>query len=101
MDGQKEGFGIYIKNVENKNKMKNELVTYFGFWKNGKQDGYGIVIKNKKINYVKYKEGKKIRQYDYDIFMGKITKVINIKQKKIFFSDIKSLKNIIKSILQF
>ena len=101
LNGQKEGFGIYIMNVENKNKMKNEMVTYFGFWKNGKQDGYGIVIKNKKINYVKYKEGKKIRQYDYDIFMGKITKVINIKQKKIFFSDIKSLKNIIKSILQF
>ena len=104
LNGQKEGFGIYImnlENLENKNKTKNEIVTYFGFWKNGKQDGYGIIIKNKKINYVKYKEGKKIRQYDYDIFIGKINKVINIKQKKIFFSDIKSLKNIIKSILQF
>ena len=101
LNGQKEGFGIYIMNLENKNKLKNELVTYFGFWKNGKQDGYGIIIKNKKINYVKYKEGKKIRQYDYDIFIGKITKVINIKQKKLFFSDIKSLKKIIKSILQF
>ena len=56
LNGQKEGFGIYImnlENLENKNKTKNEIVTYFGFWKNGKQDGYGIIIKNKKINYVK------------------------------------------------
>ena len=99
--GQKEGFGIYIMNIINKNKSKNDIVTYFGFWKNGKQDGYGIVIKNKKINYVKYKEGKKVRQYDYDIFVGKISKVINKKHEKIFFSDLKTLKNIIKNIMKF
>ena len=99
--GQKEGFGIYIMNIINKNKSKNDIVTYFGFWKNGKQDGYGIVIKNKKINYVKYKEGKKVRQYDYDIFVGKMSKVINKKHEKIFFSDLKTLKNIIKNIIKF
>ena len=99
--GQKEGFGIYIMNIEKNNKTKNDLVTYFGFWKNGKQEGYGIVIKNKKINYVKYKEGKKMRQYDYDIFLGKISKVINKKHEKIFFSDLKTLKNIIKYIMKF
>ena len=65
---------------------------FFGFWKNGKQDGYGIVIKNKKINYVKYKEGKKIKKYDYDAFSGKITRVINKKHEKIFFSDLETLK---------
>ena len=99
--GKKEGFGIYIMNIENNNKIKKDIVTYFGFWKNGKQDGYGIIIKNKKINYVKYKEGKKIRQYDYEIFLGKIYKVVNKKHEKIFFSDLKTLKNLIKSIMQF
>ena len=99
--GQKEGFGIYIMNIEKNNKTKNDLVIYIGFWKNGKQEGYGIVIKNKKINYVKYKEGKKIRQYDYDIFLGKISKVINKKHEKIFLSDLKTLKNIIKYIMKF
>ena len=99
--GKKEGFGIYIMNIENNNKLKKDIVTYFGFWKNGKQDGYGIIIKNKKINYVKYKEGKKIRQYDYEIFLGKIHKVVNKKHEKIFFSDLKTLKSLIKSIMQF
>ena len=100
-NGQKEGFGIYVMNIINKKKEKNEITTYFGFWKNGKQDGYGIIIKNKKINYVKYKEGKKIRQYDYEIFIGKISKVVNKKHEKIFFSDVKTLKNIIKYIMNF
>ena len=99
--GQKEGFGIYIMNNINKTKAKNEIVTYFGFWKNGKQDGYGIIIKNKKIIYVKYKEGKKIRQYDYDIFLGKISNNVNKKYEKIFFFEIKTLKNIIRSIMEF
>ena len=100
-DGKKEGFGIYTMNIMNKKKEKNEITTYFGFWKNGKQDGYGIIIKNKKINYVKYKEGKKIKQYDYEIFIGKISKVVNKKHEKIFFSDVKTLKNIIKYIMNF
>ncbi len=89
-----------MNNINEKNK-KNEFIIYFGFWKNGKQDGYGIVIKNKKINYVKYKEGKKIKKYDYDAFSGKITRVINKKHEKIFFSDLETLKNIIKIIMKF
>ena len=101
INGQKEGFGIYITNNINEKNKKNEFIVFFGFWKNGKQDGYGIVIKNKKINYVKYKEGKKIKKYDYDAFSGKITRVINKKHEKIFFSDLETLKNIIKIIMKF
>ena len=88
--GQKEGFGIYIMNGIQKTGNKNDLISYFGFWKNGKQDGYGIVIKNKKI-----------KRYDYDIFSGKIHSIINNKYEKIFFSDFKTLKNIVKTILNF
>ena len=97
INGQKEGFGIYISISEN----SMEYLSYFGFWKNGKQDGYGIMLKNKKISYIKYKEGKKITKYKYDTFIREIIPLINIKFRKVFLYDSKSLRRIIKNIIYY
>lgn len=97
INGQKEGFGIYIMMTEN---LKEQL-SYFGFWKNGKQDGYGIIIKNKKISYVKYKEGKKIGYYKNEIFIKEMIPFIDIKYRKVFLYDSKTLRKIIKNIIYY
>ena len=97
INGQKEGFGIYIMISEN----LKEHLSYFGFWKNGKQDGYGIIIKNKKISYTKYKEGKKIAYYKNDIFIKEMLPFIDIKYRKVFLYDSKSLRKIIKNIIYY
>lgn len=48
----KEGFGIFIWAIE-------PLLAFAGFWANGKQNGIGIKIKDEKIRYGLWKEGKK------------------------------------------
>ena len=97
LNGQKEGFGIYIMISEN----LKEHLSYFGFWKNGKQDGYGIIIKNKKISYAKYKDGKKIAYYKNDIFIKEMLPFIDITYRKVFLYDSKSLRKIIKNIIYY
>ena len=97
INGQKEGFGIYIMISES----LKEHLSYFGFWKNGKQDGYGIIIKNKKMTYTKYKEGKKIAFYKNDIFIKEMLPFIDIKYRKVFLYDSKSLRKIIKNIIYY
>ena len=97
INGKKEGFGIYIMISEN----LREYISYFGFWKYGKQDGYVIIIKNKKIIYIKYKEGKKIKSYKNDYFIKEILPNINNNYKKIFSYDIKSLRKIINYIMYY
>ena len=97
INGQKEGFGIYIMISEN----LREYISYFGFWKKGKQDGYGIVINNKKIYYVKYKEGKKMKNYKYDFFIAEILPFISKKYKKIFQCESKYLRKIVKNIIYY
>ena len=97
INGKKEGFGIYIMISEN----LRGCINYFGFWKYGKQDGYGIIIKNKNIIYIKYKEGKKIKSYKNDYFIREILPNINNNYKKIFSYDIKSLRKIINYIMYY
>ena len=97
INGQKEGFGIYIMISPN----LKEHLSYFGFWRNGKQDGYGIIIKNKKISYAKYKDGKKIAFYKNDIFIKEMLPYIDIKYRKVFLYDSKSLRKIIKNIIYY
>ena len=96
-NGQKEGFGIYIMISEN----LREYISYFGFWKKGKQDGFGIIIKNKNIYYVKYKEGRKLKNYKYDFFIREILPFISKKYKKIFQSESKYLRKIVKNIIYY
>ena len=97
INGKKDGFGIYIMITDN----LKEYLTYFGFWKNGKQNGYGFIIKNKKIVYGKYKEGKKIKDYKYDYFIKEILPNINKKYNTVFSYDIKSLRKIINNIMYY
>ena len=97
INGKKEGFGIYIMISDN----TKEFVSYLVFWKNGKQEGYGIIIKNIKMNYVKYKEGKKIKYYKYDFFIKEILPSINNIYRNIFLHDNKSLRKLINNIIYF
>lgn len=48
----KEGFGLFIWTIQ-------PLLAFVGFWVNGKQNGIGIKIKDTKLRYGVWKDGKK------------------------------------------
>ena len=67
INGQKDGFGIYIMITDN----LKEYLTYFGFWKNGKQNEYGFIIKNKKIVIENIKKEKRLKIINMIILLKK------------------------------
>ena len=68
-NGIKDGFGIFI------NKIKPKLNVYIGFWKRGEIHGVGIRIKKRKVFFVLYKNGKKIKEiFDKNIIFAYLKK---------------------------
>jgi hypothetical protein len=55
----KEGFGIYY--------WTNSKRFFVGFWKNGKQEGVGKIVNEKKVKYGFWGNGDKIKSFNLDM----------------------------------
>ncbi len=62
----RNGFGIFL--------WKKNLKFYVGFWKQGKQNGFGKIIKSHGESYGFFKDSKRIRRYSKDEFFEEIQK---------------------------
>ena len=76
-DNKKNGFGMFVSEME-------PLITYIGFWESGQLNGVGIKVKNGKVKYCIWKDGKKEQTLPGSWSISKYFNGNNMKYMKFF-----------------
>ena len=76
-DNKKNGFGMFVSEVE-------PLIVYIGFWDDGKLNGVGIKVRNDKVKYAFWKDGKEEQTLPGSWSVSKYFSGSNMKYIKFF-----------------
>lgn len=86
---KKHGFGLFLWSTYPKIK------AYVGYWEDGKQNGVGFMINNKKIMFGNWVNGVKQQTFKGGWEMKKYAKYKNLKFTKFLEQDIELILNLL------